>query len=283
MTIKAYFDKSESEDRDYLTLACFAGSDKTWNSFEKEWKDTLESSGAPQSKKATPYFHAREAYHNQGGYKGWDAGRVFNLATALFGVIGRYIFSEKEPERALIAFSRTIKCSDYINVVNKGNHLRDIKLLFLDHCFAGVTCHPLIHEENGQYCTKVELIFDQNEEFLPIMKNLKRLKGEQRVFWADLVSDMREADMKENVGIQAADMLAWAANRYFSMGPTARWAQEFAAIWLSSQANHHFLDEESLMILYDENGNYREGAKLPSLEIRMPGVYRIILGPPEQN
>jgi hypothetical protein len=196
-------------------LACFSGSAKTWRSFEKEWKDVLKRHNAPESNNNVPYFHAKEAYHNQGGYNGWNAGKVSMLADDLIGVIGNHIYSEKHPKNDLIAYSQTIKRSDY-NII-KGNKplLRDINLICLDHCFGCIICHPLLQTENDRKRNKVVLKFDQNEVFFSIVTRLHQLKGEKRPYWSDMINNIQQVNMKENYGIQAADILAWASNRYF--------------------------------------------------------------------
>jgi hypothetical protein len=276
MIFKAYFDSSRSDD--YLTLACYVASQSTWDSFNTKWKDILNAAGAPKSIKGTPYFHCREAYYNQNGYKGWNAERVFNLATALYSNIGNYIYKNNNSKYDLLAFAITIKISDYNHLIEKDYHLREINLLCLDHCLCSSTCHPLIKEENGQYNAKLELYFDQNEEYISIVKDLSLLKGSQKVYWANLVNIIDAVDMRENCGIQAADILAWAANRYQSKGPSDRWALEFPGIFHSSMANYNLFNRETLMALFDKEGNCIKGAKLPPIKIKIINVKEITYG-----
>jgi hypothetical protein len=276
MVFRAFFDSSKSGD--YLTLACYVASQFTWDSFNNKWMEILNNAGAPKSKKGAPYFHCREAYHNKDGYKDWDAGRIFNLATRLYSNIGNYILGNNNSKYDLLAFAITIKVSDYHHLIEKGYHLREINLLCLDHCLCSSTCHPLIKEENGQYNAKLELYFDQNEKYISIVKDLSLLKGNQRVYWENLVNIIEAVDMKENCGIQAADMLAWAANRYQLKGPSDRWALEFPGIFHSSLAKYHLFNKETLMALFDKEGNCIKDAKLPPIEIKIINIKEITYG-----
>jgi hypothetical protein len=267
MTLIAYFDSSETKD--YLTLACFIASRKTWTLFDKEWKKTLKSSGAPESKCQMPYFHSREAFHHRGGYKGWDDKKVFDLASMLYKVISYFSYSNKNTKFDLLAYATTIKLSDYNALIEKGIRLRDSKILCLDHCFCAATCHPSIQLENNRYLSKLDLLFDQKESYLSKINKIRELKGKQQAYWVDLVDDIRPVDMKENCGIQAADMLAWAANRYHSQGFMDKWGLELPGILFSSAVDYHFLDMNTLISVYDEDGNYRKNSKPPDINIKI--------------
>ena len=67
---RAYFDESGNEELPgYFGVAGLVGSDSQWSVFDRLWKETLETTGAP-------YLHMREFAHSVDAFTEWKGNKA---------------------------------------------------------------------------------------------------------------------------------------------------------------------------------------------------------------
>ncbi|MEZ5391839.1 MAG: hypothetical protein R2724_02945 [Bryobacterales bacterium] len=91
---------------------------------------------------------------------------------------------------------------------------------------------------------ELEVLFDQNEEFLHKLNRVWRRRRRQGVF--SLIGDVRDADMRKAPGLQAADFAAWHWNRHLRDGCSVA---EMRAVF-SAPGYRKYFDYEALRQKY---------------------------------
>jgi hypothetical protein len=76
--------------------------------------------------------------------------------------------------------------------------------------------------------------------------------------------------MRDEPAIQAADFLAWLANRYCTHDSCDRWGRLFFGTFLMKSHYYRCVDEDTISALFDSEGNMRTNAELPNVSIRAP-------------
>ena len=110
MALTGFYDGSGKADDPgcrFVNLGALAGTDGGWADFNYRWNAALMKHNAPMSAFGTPYFHSKEAMHNSGGYKLWNADRVGALLNDLLAVVGALDRSD------VIAISCSVDLADY--------------------------------------------------------------------------------------------------------------------------------------------------------------------------
>jgi hypothetical protein len=270
LVLKAYCDGSgSSSDKNcnLLTLAGLISNEEKWPRFEESWGVVLDKHSAPMSKKGSRYFHCAEAMSRWGGFCGWTEESVRNLLFALQGVLA-------EGAGDFAVMSCTVKLDDYRRVRQRIQGLRSPERICLNFCLPGFMRLNGSVDKRG-----IEIYFDKGEKFFdPLYKDWKR-KGRGRPRWADLVNQISgKSDMRDIRQIQAADVFAWMANRYYAAGKDDKWGQWFASTFLHSAHGHTFLGEDSLSTIFDADGNYKPSAKLPPTRVLGPDGMTISIG-----
>jgi hypothetical protein len=259
MALAAYFDGSKSQECKLLTLAGLAASNYLWSGFADEWRSVLDKAGAAS------YWHSNEAFLGKGAYRGWNKKRVHKLAIELAKVLCFYAGPNNVRKSDMITFSCTINLSDYEKAKKKLPKLRSPVDMCLDHCVGSVISHVM-------FTAMTELFFDREEPFQPRLLELWRT---QRPFWANkiaVVAPMR--DMREHPPLQAADFLAWTANRYYRYGPDHKWSSLFAVTFLAARRNFAVFDSSSFLEVFDQNGKYKKGVQIPMQPIMLPRGFK---------
>jgi hypothetical protein len=227
IAIKAYIDSSGKSDdprTGFLTLAGYIGTPSAWQHFEERWQRVLQRWGCS-------YLHMSDAYLLREEFsesKGWTRDRVGALLRDIFNECfsktGWGDFKDK-----FYGASCTVNLADYAKA-SAERFLKEPEAICVDHV---VTIALMALPENlalpirkeGQ----IELFFDKGEPFMHKVDRIWRskpnhqLKGPLR-----LVSSIVTADMRQVIGLQAADFLAWHTNRYYTYGfdePTGALAQ----------------------------------------------------------
>lgn len=207
VAIKAYFDGSgQANDRDatHLSLAGFCGTQEAWIAFHERWKLFLEGFDIP-------YLHMRERRNLFGTRERMWMG---------IGAAAKAILDTKRdwPGR-FAATACTLVLPDYERACLTVPGLRRRKLpeaFCVDHCVTQAL--RLLHDPEGNLLgedSSVELCFDQNEKFLAkVMTPWQRFKDEG-VF--PLISSIQNDDSRKVLPLQAADFLAWHANRHYAV------------------------------------------------------------------
>ena len=207
MILQAYIDESGSRNQDNcLVLAGFISPAQEWAAFSDEWQACLD---------ATPslrYFKMREAANNpSGAFKNWKRDDVREKVRELIEIIKRH---------AKIA----IYCATPI-------HMFDEVLAPIPGPLANPYCHSfgailagVGWEAVDQKAERVELIFDEQDKYASLIKNVYPTL--MRRFDPELSRVLPEEPMFRSdthfLPIQAADMLAWLFRNAFN-GKRTEW------------------------------------------------------------
>jgi len=228
-TIQAYYDGSGRLDDPkarFLTLAGYVGTTNAWRQFEERWKRVLLRWNCA-------YLHLNEAHYLQKEFaasKGWTKDRVNGLLQDLFNeCLSPVGWGEFKGE--FYGASCTVNLEDYAKACT------DIPSLLLKEPSAicvnyVVTIGLMALPEDltrplGKEGT-IELYFDKGESFMHKVDRIWRSKPNNQLEGPlRLVESICAADMREVIGLQAADFLAWQTNRYYTYGfnePTGSFA-----------------------------------------------------------
>jgi hypothetical protein len=262
LALKAFYDgsgKAHDPGCRFLNLGALAGTDAGWSGFKARWLEILMKHNAPLSDRGAPYFHSKEAMHNKGGYSAWNTDRVMALVNDLFKVIG------DRDRMDVVAISSSIQLNDYKAVKAKIPNLKQPEAISLDWCFGTTLRHPA--RDSG-----IELYFDRKENFYPILRKLWKHQGKPgAVWWASYVVGIEEVnDMRDWPEIQAADLLAWLANRYYTTVETDdTWGWQLFRTFLLRSHYHLLFNEEILVKLFNPDGSMRPDVEL-QCDIKAP-------------
>lgn len=262
VALRAYYDGSGKVDDPgcrFLNLGALAGSESGWDGFRTKWIEVLSRHEAPLSESKNPYFHSKEAMHNRGGYSSWDTKRAMALVNDLFKVIG-------DQDRAdLIAISCSINLEDYRAVKAAIPALRSAENVCVDWCFGYTLRHPA--RDSG-----IELYFDRKENYYSILKKLWKHQGKPGpIWWALRVVGIEEVnDMRDWPEIQAADLVAWLANRCHTLGNHDKWGWQLFRTFLLKSHYHGFFDQSALLSVFNSGGTMKDNAELPAFKVKPP-------------
>jgi hypothetical protein len=206
--LQAYVDESGSRNQDAcLVLAGFVSPAEEWTAFSDEWQACLNSPPLLR------YFKMREAANNpSGAFKNWKRDAVHDKVRTLVEIIKRHA-------KTAIHCTTPIRLFDAI--VGKD--------------LAGPFTNPYIHsfsailariglEAIDQKAEELELIFDEQDKYAPLIKNvypivkekfdpdLRNILPSELAFKSDLMS----------LPIQASDLLAWLFRRAWN-GKRTEW------------------------------------------------------------
>ena len=263
LSLRVFYDgsgKVHDPGCQFLNLGSYVGSDVAWKDFELRWLEILEQHSAPLSPLGKRYFHSKEAMHNQGGYAGWNARKVSALLLALTNLLGH--MKRADP----LALSCSVNLSDYRKVKVQIPKLRPPETICLDTCFGPVVRHP-------DRASGIDVRFDKGEKFFGILhKAWKQQKRGYGPWWAKYVTGIEEVEMRERPEIQAADLLAWLANRYRTHRSGDQWGSRFFGMFIVTKHYHEYIDEQALLSLFEPDGQMKAGVQLPVVEIKAPFV-----------
>ncbi|MGB2990870.1 MAG: hypothetical protein WBC98_13025, partial [Candidatus Zixiibacteriota bacterium] len=121
----------------------------------------------------------------------------------------------------------------------------------------------------------LELYWDRgdskSEPYYQTTEKLLDMKNPNRPQWAELVyHNAPVRDSKMVFPVQAVDFLAWSANRYFANDPEYAWAHQFVAMVIGLNIMHAEYDYDAFNEVFDSDGNYRIGAKIPRRPLVLP-------------
>jgi hypothetical protein len=272
MVLKSYFDcsgKPHDPGCKKVTLGGYVATDDQWAIFEAAWEKALKNHPCPVSSRGNPYFHAKEVFHKQGGYKGWDD----DMARALVSDLRQVLFEQGRGN--LIGFSCTVDKADYAQAKIGIPALRRIESICLDHCIGNSLRHPEID-------LGMEIVFDRDEDFRDILSaSWKETVAGERTWWAkDVLSIGEVDDMRFSYALQGADFLAWSANRYHTHGPDDAYGRNFSLLHLLNLQCHAYYDQDEFSASFNPDGSLCEGrARTP--KVRFPTGTRIGFRIPE--
>lgn len=218
ITVKAYYDssgKSNSIRNRYLVLGGYIGTPNAWDEFERRWIAVLSS-------QKCAYLHMTEAMALRGEFarsRGWTSERVLKLIAELFNKclspIGWANFKGDFRGASCI-----INLADYRKLKAELPGLKEPESICVDYVVT-IALMSMPEDRSLPFGKKgmVELFFDKNETFMHKIDRIwrskpnKQLQGPLR-----LVSNIAQSDSSQIAGLQAADLLAWSTNRYYTFG-----------------------------------------------------------------
>ena len=269
MDLKAYYDgsgKPDDPNSQWLTLAGYAGSEGAWERVRENWLGCLSAETNPQcprSKSGNPYFHSVEAFNLREGYAvklGWNTLKVLSLARRLLNVLAPVERSD------LIGFSTSIRLSDYRSVKeHEIPALRRPEAICVDGCIGTMLRHPFLHPVEPPTETieplpgLANIFFDKGDKFFGILNNAwKKKEHGERTWWASMVRSIEQVeDMRDDVGIQCADLLAWQMNRYHTLGPEDDWGLYTPSMFIVKAHYHTTFDRDGILAACNPDGSYR--------------------------
>jgi len=222
--LQVYLDGSgkshELSNSSYLTLAAIMGSDPIWEDLKGRWQKALDEY-------AVPYAHMNELARGAGPFGDWPEDRKVAFAKELLRCL------IQRDRKSLIACIVTVDLREY----RRCSTSRDTKppeAVCVDGCMSLVLKHPDF--ANGG----TNIWFDKNEDFIQHLQwTWSRFKSSPSS-WASHISDVRPREMKTTIPIQAADLLAWGANRRYTSeaGATSTWRYLLDMITLAMPRYH---------------------------------------------
>jgi len=227
--LKVYFDGSGKDDlkSHYLTLAGFAGDKDSLDSLAREWLRVLD-----RHHPGLTFFHISEALAPDGYFRsdlGWTLAKVIRVATDLNGELAAL------PKRRFCGFRYTVNLVAY----------RKWRQIFELPSASRKCSQEAFGKVYEWYCGwsdtilsgPIELFYDSNEDFLKHVHGVWQHPARNKEFWSP-VNRVESVVGRKTAAIQAADLLAWSANR-IRMGPhdptidllCTKVLREGAAIW----------------------------------------------------
>lgn len=212
VALEAYFDGSNSTKPALLTLAGFAAEDSTWIEFDKQWKAILSDSA---KRPVAKYIHMREANALECEFaprNGWNQKKVSALILDLLlylKTIDKERFRMCACTVDLLAREK-LKCEglpipEAVDICNDG-----CPKTFL---FWYAAKYPGLISGTHYFFDKGEPFRDAFEKTWVHEKSRNLELNSLFMYWS-LIKTVTTADMKDKPGLQAADLLAWATNRY---------------------------------------------------------------------
>jgi hypothetical protein len=196
--LKVYLDgsgKASDPACHYITLASIFASDAVWTAFVARWSAVLEEH-------RVSYSHMNELLRGAGPFARWDDRQKIAFVKDLLNCLSH------EDRASFIGCSLTVCLDDYRKLA--GRNVKPVEAICVDVCMTYAFGHPDF--QNG--CA--EVFFDRGERFMHWMKRIWSENTKNASLWARYISTIAPVDMSKVIPIQAADLLAWAANRYYN-------------------------------------------------------------------
>jgi hypothetical protein len=226
MTLEVFIDDSGKNDPPVFVLGGVIARQESLPLFAREWAEVLAR--AP----AVPHFKMKDANGRRGAFKGMSIADRDAKLTALAEVVRKHV---------LATVAVTVRHEDYQRIY-EGQMMRwmDRPYQMLFHLV--ITTAYKLRNELG-LSDRASFVFDRQleheaalrESFAAMKKNmLPELAG-------FLASDPRHADDKDELPLQAADMIAWHVRRSWKDGAAALKAASAAGPILAEIPRKHDL------------------------------------------
>jgi hypothetical protein len=238
--IKAYLDGTLADG--VVGLASFVASEKLWASFERGWRELLVSL-------RMPYVHMSDLSERRTAFKGKDPTQAENAAR---DIVSHLASLNSELFRR---YSCVIRSEDFNLAASLIPRLRNESVygICVNHC-TGRLFTPRYHDE-GDPERNIEIRFDGNEAFIEHIRRVWNVERDNPHSWASRVFEIGEIYDPDHLIIpkQAADVLAWVAQRYRVRKDKKDWFDVLCG-GEQTQTNHHdFYDFDALIAKYGES------------------------------
>ncbi|MEO8502367.1 MAG: hypothetical protein ABI609_00570 [Acidobacteriota bacterium] len=234
VAITGYFDSSEGESG-RITLAGYLASPDTWAAFDRTWDEVPRIFSPPSQ-----YLHMVDAMALRNEFaraNGWSGILVDALLRQLLHRCFLPFALDVPDGPSLLKLYCTIERDEWLRACAGAPNLKNYGRAGVCARFiAGVAVHRLPQAEGepeGFRSGYLELVFDQGEPFkrqveLACQRAARCAPGQRGPL--SLVSVIREANMRQTPGLQAADYLAWLVNRWQESQSQVSW-------WLSFKSS----------------------------------------------
>jgi len=237
MSLRFYIDDSGKNDPPVFVLGGVALDVGRLEEFEAAWRSALANPPA------IPFFKMKDANARQGVFKGMSSADRDAKVAALGEVLRSY---------AVASISVVVRHDQYRRTY-KGRLMRwmDEPYQMLFHLIIA-TAYKLVSEKD--LGSTAEFVFDRqlNEE-RALKESLATFRqGLVKELASFLTADPRHADDKDEVGLQAADMVAWHVRRSWRDGAQACINASPAGVVINGlPGSHDFFGEDALRYLAD--------------------------------
>ncbi len=190
---RAYFDESGGEELPgYFGVAGFIGSEHQWSLFDRLWKETLETTGAP-------YLHMREFAHSVGAFTEWkdDKARRERLMS---GVVAAVLQCE------LTAVGSAMRVGDF-DALTEQERIRFQSPYFC--CLQDVLYGFALMTLGEDPEVEVQVTGDRHDQNEEKARKLHRALRRTGGLFVNLTDELDFADMRQTFGLQGADLLAY--------------------------------------------------------------------------
>jgi hypothetical protein len=207
--LKSFFDKSGQEDQPFFTLAGIAAPNDVWAEVEGTWNSVLNRND-PRAE----YMHMAEAVPLRGHFskdRGWNDEHVFGLVNLLVSYITQF------PQDKYCQVMCTIDMAAYRKLAAETYQLDSPVDICNTYCVQAVmSWYRSLYRGGLDY--EASYYFDTGEPFEPAFKakweealEIGASTGTHSI-WSH-IKHVGTLPMRENPGLQIADMLAWGRNR----------------------------------------------------------------------
>jgi len=214
VVLRAYYDGSGKADDPgcpFMTLGGWIGADDAIADFERRWKLVLKQYGHD-------YVHMREAFHSKGSFAGRKREEFRAFTNALFNDCVSKI--EWEYRDRFVGTCCTVNLADYRRAAEGFPELtkrKKAEALCVDYVVH--TALRLLPEDLSAPYGKtgvVRLRFDRTEPFRHTIQRAWDRWRTQGVF--PFIASIDTGNAREDILLQAADVLAWATSRAYREG-----------------------------------------------------------------
>jgi hypothetical protein len=231
VALKIFLDGSgQSEDTSnrFLTLASIVASDNSWPAFETEWSAALKRHDAP-------YSHMNELLRGDGPFHGWEDGAKRAFVKDLFNVLGRM---DRED---FVGSTLTIDLTDYRKLAAGKPSAKPAEAVCVDF----VMTHAFAHRRFTD--GRAEIFFDCDESFIKYLERIWSRNRYNASSWAGYISTVAPVEMRALLPVQAADLLAWSANRFYASEKEDFWRTCLLNTVIALEHYRAFYQEASLL------------------------------------
>lgn len=197
MMLAAYLDGSGTEPSDRVcTVAGYIGVDDQWDLFTAEWKKMLDDF-------EVSYYHAVDLYHGRHQFEEWSGEKRAQLREAANSIL---------KERPALGFAAFLERSEYDSVFPQKQRAKnsrihnEFSLCFLGCLDAACRLMPRMYPGLSPSITFVVEKGDSGKRYLEAF--FERYRYELLPQYGGLLKEIKFADKKTCVGVQAADFIA---------------------------------------------------------------------------
>ncbi|MGB0906184.1 MAG: DUF3800 domain-containing protein [Maricaulaceae bacterium] len=202
--LRAYIDESYIGNKEGILLGCVVASTLNFSFFDKSWRKTLREFGVN-------YYHGAELYNYNKQYRGWNKNQIIEFSNRLEEVVER---------RLKLMFSVYLDVSRFKNeYLKSGNTAKERGQLGSDYqlVFRYALIQIMTEIENyfPSYTEKIQVYVEDGgasqKGLIDIFNHMKFLSLSNRT---NVQLDKIRFAGKMVPGLQAADLVAYAAQKY---------------------------------------------------------------------